>query len=973
VWEEETILTNKVPMPFGCTIVIQVWDYDCTSMDDMLGTATFTLGPPTPADDVFDFDVPLKSRDTNQATLSLKLTGARPPLTLLAKRSERELAVRDSRNEDTFSQNSSQEEWPAPEDKLMRPDLQSWALVFLVLSLLVDAFYAGLPISCVRPPDKKVEVTTCKGILTGDSLASVHLDMPNFCWTGCMQSYGMAHLLLLALALTAQSCVVIMNADKFLDWMGMTFYVDLWDFSELAKDSLNDPEEDPEYPENERFRQGLGKFLKFVRKPMENKLKKTLLLKARGLVENSSKSVAARLSSARSVNILVKMSIAVCFCNVSSHMFFSFSTNSVFFRCQEKDKDLWSSTKHDFVRHMHYVVLLAKVAEAVCLLMAAVCVFRARWACHLIVKPVDYGTSTAAQRLRAHFKVEGKTVTGLPRYVPKFTGGFPEDDLLPLSIMDGQHLVGVRHRGILYEKTDLEWLMGFHEGPEQGNQMMLLDLAESNEVTLLFKPEGRDLMDYFIYFWKMAKNPDRGASIALHSMASVTMIVAAMSCWTCVAGINVKADAALTVSSVDKRLMLLGACGRFRGIGNATFLAGLSLLLSVAQQLLIMFLYDEKITDVEEHSNPQLTATVLDVRKNSDLNIEKFEEAEAEIAESEERKTETAFAMCYVWVEGRENRVADATVRSFRLDESALAMRATWTRSSKPRKVRLVRKSAARRKQMLQGLPGDHGPPSICIEVLDARGEKKAPEADSLARIVESMPPKGGSLLSQPLDDNEERLLGSTADASEVGCQQIVPVQFIAGFCHADVNLGPKLAWEAMSQTLALVAIMLAGLDIGFFFLGTQSWTLGSCKDVTNEATCFSFNAMDLDSYGQVDFAHLGSRLDKGQPVDFRPSVGPWLSVAATALAAVGLLALRVAGDTRKVERPRPFRATVGQYCEALCSGVMLVTGVVSWACDSLKAGFRNTWCWRKHAFRREFSVSPPGTPLEGYTQLAST
>jgi hypothetical protein len=999
-WEESTTLTKKIPSPFGCTIVVQVWDYDRLSRDDAMGTATFNLGPPAPAEDIFEFEVPLKCNDTDQAKIFLRLTGARPPVLLLNKKQRTSQALGavsgsggiepDEGDEDTSDQSAGQEEWPAPEDKLMRPDPQSWAVFFLVLSLLIAVFFSGIPLSCVRPPPNRPNVSECAGIT--DKQGRIDLDMPSFCWTGCMQIDDMAQMVLLALALGAQSFVVIMNADRFMDWLRVSFYVDLWDFSEWTREgALDDVDagEDPEHPGDEQVKQGLGRFMKFMRRPMENRLKKTLLHKARGMVENSSKSVATRLSSARSVNIFVKLCIFLSWLNVVSEIFFNFSMNTVFFKCQEKDKSLSDSEQHRFGEHLQYNVLFAHIAEAVFLLIAAACVFRARWACHLVVKPVCCHSASPAQRLRAHFKVQGKTFADLPKIVPILEGGFPEDDLLPLSIMEGQHLVGISYDGILYEKADLVWLMGFGDGPERGDELMSLELEDSKEVTLLFKRGGRDLMSYFINFWKMANNPDRGISIALHGMAGVAMVVASLSCWTCVAGINVLKDANLTVSSVDKRLMLLGACGRFGGVGNVTFLAGNGLLVSVAMQLMIMFLYDEKKVDIEEHPNPQLTATLLDVRKNKGLDLERFEEAEAEMAEVElaesgkenkgpdaskrKQDRDCAFAMCYVWVEGKSSKVVNTTVRSFKLDEKALAERARWTRSPKPRKVRLVRKSAARRQQMIKGLPGDYGPPTICIEILDEQGQKRSATAYTLDKIVDSSRQISPGISPTKQKGNSKEgvanLEGGDPDSSEVGYQQIVPATFVAGFCHADVNLGPKYAWETMSQTLALVATILACMDQGFFWLGSQSGSLHSCKDVKNEATCLSMNGDDLD-FGNVDFHAFRPRPQEDRPVDFRASVGPWLSIVATVMAAFGLLALRVAAETKRVERPRTVGTTMGQYCQALCNGVKLATGIVTWACGSLKQGFRNTSCWRRRQFSRQFTVSPPGTPLDGYSKL---
>jgi len=285
-----------------------------------------------------------------------------------------------------------------------------------------------------------------------------------------------------------------------------------------------------------------------------------------------------------------------------------------------------------------------------------------------------------------------------------------------------------------------------------------------------------------------------------------------------------------------------------------------------------------------------------------------------------------------------------------------------------------VRKSAARRKQMIKGLPGDYGPPTICIEVLDEQGRKTLLAENTLEKTLESAsmgdgnPQHPGGLGSM----SPKQYASNPADSSEAGCQQIVPAEFIAGFCYADVNLGPKLAWETMSQTLALVAMILAGMDIGFFVLAPHSATLGACRDVKNEATCSSGEISGEDSgYGMLTFQNNMLRPTEGRPMDFRSSIGPCLNLAATVMAAVGLLALRVAAETRRVERPRSLRTTIRQYFQALCNGVLLATDVVKWACGSLYGGFRNTSFWRRRQFSRQFTV-PPETPIEGYSQLPS-
>lgn len=797
-----------------------------------------------------------------------------------------------------------------------------------------------------------------------------------------MQMDEMPLMIFIGLALCSQSFVVIMNADQFMDWLRVSFDFDLWDYSEWTRDNaLDDPEagEDDDLLTDGHAKKGFG-FLHFIRRPVENRLKKTILTKAQGMVASSSKSMATRLSSARSINICVKVCIFLSWLHVTFALTFNLSFRTVFFRCQEDGQDLLDSNKYTFKPHMMYTVFISQSAIWVLLVIAAVCVNWCRWACHLTVKPVDCKSVKAAQRLREHFKKDGETPEGLPRYVPKLAGGYPEDDLLPLSIMEGQYLAGVRYKGVLYGQEDLRWLIDEEvalEGEGVPNKA-------GEEVTLLFKKGKPGLMSYFMNFAKVAKNPDRGISIALHFVAGVFMIIAALSCWTCVAGINVKADAGLTASAVDKQLLLLGACGRLGGIGNATFLAGMALLSSMGQQLMVMFLVDEKGLDMEENPNPQLSATLIDFRRNAGLDIEQFEEAEAEAksaAEAEReakgpsaasQEQESISTMCYVWVD-RKSKVVDAAVRCPRLDERALHERAGWTRSREPRRVRLLRKSSARRQQMIKGLPKDYGAPTICIEVLDSMGQKRSPMGTDLEATV----PKGrGSESAKGKGPKPTRV---QHDPSEIGSQQIVPAKFIAGLCHADVNLGPRLAWEAMSQTLSLGGMMLAGMDIVFYSIGAQSGTLRSCRDVKNSATCFTIREEvhhgDYEHFDLLDWHHFGWRPRQGQPVDFRPSTGPFLSTAAIAVALVGLLALRVAANNRMAEQPRPFSVgeKVRQYCRELCTGVLLPPVVVRWACGSLYAGFRNIPFCRRRQFSCQVSSDPFLRESSRYTRLHSS
>lgn len=601
----------------------------------------------------------------------------------------------------------------------------------------------------------------------------------------------------------------------------------------------------------------------------EDKKAKSLFFKLTHPIEAVRNLSVQRLIHHATTNLQVGSIISsvslLCVCNsvLQTAFFFiySVSTFGSFFECTGKD-----GTSHHVAAVRNNWSELAAAAVSLFLQMSVLwLVTKAEWTKQISVHVEDDET------LFSQFK---KTTTpeGVVRYFPL------------------EHPTDKRYkflkRVFLMELVYVEFDGLAHRPGELG--------STSGEVVLHFKnpvkkspPETRHRIWSLLYL---------GVGVVMNFFAS-------QSCWTCVQGIRVGPH--LTVTEVDKLLLLMGACGRHHISGYPCWLACMALAIACAQQVIVMVAskVQERSNVPMAHDSPeffsqadseggngfsirntggslmseeydygvlkkleepayveqQLTVNIVDMRRTRFLDPESYRIAEAEMPS----------VPSHVWVLGREERVVDCKGEIGSMEDM---LRPKWRRSTRPRKVRLAEEpDAFTKSSWTRGLARiEYNPPIQCIEIKD----------------------------------------GGTTKV------QVVPPEFIAGHFHAWVVLGPRDAWEKFSIGLASGAFILGAFDVLMFLFAPDGKILSNCHEVLT-GQCLSFSSVNPDHHHQLSH------------VAFRPSIGVWSAAGGALFALLGALAMRVCIDVRNIpdsEAPSTLRL----YMAALTYGVYRLIAMVA-------------------------------------------
>lgn len=304
------------------------------------------------------------------------------------------------------------------------------------------------------------------------------------------------------------------------------------------------------------------------------------------------------------------------------------------------------------------------------------------------------------------------------------------------------------------------------------------------------------------------------------------------------------------------------------------------LFLSLAQQVVIFKCCEQAVDSLDElgknHRRQQLMLPIVDYRKVRVLDGEHYEKAGVALPDLK----------CHIWVEHRTTGEEPVPV-DFESFERQSGMTRNWERSEEQHIVKLTTntiKQVADWKFKLHR--DDTNMPSVHIAFEDKKANKI--------------------------------------------CHQIVPPEFVTGFFHAWVNLGPKLAWEKMSAFLAFCGTCLAGYDIVVFELSKHGQVLTSCGEVMNSGRCIYMGIHDVDH----------------SPFVFRRSVGMFIAAVGCLFAAMGVLGLRVARN-----EPRALGCSgCGAYARALvysffvlpCQMIRGALGALCTCCAPTKASRRN-------------------------------
>lgn len=374
-------------------------------------------------------------------------------------------------------------------------------------------------------------------------------------------------------------------------------------------------------------------------------------------------------------------------------------------------------------------------------------------------------------------------------------------------------------------------------------------------VQLMFKKRRLTILDEI-------DNEHRRYAVIFMGLSCWTMFTASTSCWTCVKGLSVPEED-VSPLQFDKWLLLMGACGRHADVGSRCLIAAALMVVALLQQFVIIFCSEKRLRGCPpemdgskqlQDRSEQLMLPFLDFRKNTVLDAKMYADAQSEMPT----------IMCYIWVTGNEETIMDCHVKQARhsgpdgeevtfrragsVDEPVEVPRSEWRRSSKAHKVQLLDERRETQWKWMEGLiREEYSVPSLCIETVE--------------------PPD---------------------------FQQIVPHEFVAGFFHGWVHLGPKLAWEVISAVLVLAAVVLALVDFLVWRLSPTGGFMSSCNDILNTRQCLI----------------VGMR----NPLAFRQSNGVLLACAGGLFAVCGLLALRVA---RNPDAPAcPWTAEPGKWRE---------------------------------------------------------
>eukprot|EP00418_Pyrodinium_bahamense_P041493 CAMPEP_0179206408 /NCGR_PEP_ID=MMETSP0796-20121207/102920_1 /TAXON_ID=73915 /ORGANISM="Pyrodinium bahamense, Strain pbaha01" /LENGTH=206 /DNA_ID=CAMNT_0020911329 /DNA_START=69 /DNA_END=686 /DNA_ORIENTATION=+ len=198
----------------------------------------------------------------------------------------------------------------------------------------------------------------------------------------------------------------------------------------------------------------------------------------------------------------------------------------------------------------------------------------------------------------------------------------------------------------------------------------------------------------------------RFAGLVFIGGAMLLFYLSATQCWTCVE--TVHAPTNITEVELQRRLLLLGACGRHGNIGNGCGMATILLLIASLVQAMVIWLTDAKYNggrDVHEAvriERQRLASQGDETQYCEHLFLKLFaKRSEGPYSSEFRRRAEAGLPMqqlqSYVWVTGgdEQEEVKDCCLKEPRTD---------WRQSKAPHEVELHVPPSGRLEGMMSGL-----------------------------------------------------------------------------------------------------------------------------------------------------------------------------------------------------------------------------------------------------------------------------